>query len=150
MLENDLSRASRRDLPTSRRVRLGIIAVCGIVALFAAACSSPAGSSKGGGQTHQTSTPAASPAAQVAINPANGTTHANPSHGITVTASVGKIIAVSVFTGPNQVAGALSTDGTSWHSTYALLPGARYTVAVTAANKDGKTTSMTSSFRTFT
>ena len=44
MLDSDLSRAGKRDVP-SRRVRLGIVAVGGIVALFAAACSSPAGSS---------------------------------------------------------------------------------------------------------
>jgi lipoprotein-anchoring transpeptidase ErfK/SrfK len=147
---SDLSRAGRRDVPSSRRVRLGIIAVGGIVALFAAACSSPAGSSKGGSQPGQASTPTASPAAQVAISPANGTAHANPSHGIAISVTVGKITAVTATTGSHTVAGTLATDGTSWHSTWALRPGVHYTVAVTAANKDGKTTTTTSSFRTLT
>jgi lipoprotein-anchoring transpeptidase ErfK/SrfK len=150
VLDSDLSRAGKRDVPTSRRVRLGIIAVGGIVALFVAACSSPAGGSKGGGQPGQASTPTASPAAQVAINPANGTRNANPSQGITVSASAGKITDVSVFSGLNQIAGTLATGGTSWHNTWPLHPGAHYTVAVTATNKDGKSTSMTSSFRTLT
>ena len=150
MLDSDLSRAGKRDVPTSRRVRLGVIAVGGIVALFAAACTSPAGSSKGGGQPAQASTPTASPAAQVAINPANGTTNANPSHGIAVSASVGKITAVAVVTGHHTVAGTLATDGTSWHTTWALRPSAHYTVTVAAVNKDGKTATTTSSFRTLT
>jgi lipoprotein-anchoring transpeptidase ErfK/SrfK len=149
VLDSDLSRAGKRDVPTSRRVRLGIIAVGGIVALFVAACSSPAGGSKGGGQAGQ-ATPTASPAAQVAISPANGTRNANPSLGITVSASVGKITAINVFSGPDQVAGTMATGGTSWHSAWPLHPGTHYTVAVTAANKDGKTTSMNSSFRTLT
>jgi lipoprotein-anchoring transpeptidase ErfK/SrfK len=150
VLDSDLSRAGKRDVPPSRRVRLGIIAVGGIVALFAAACSSPAGSSKGGSQPGQASTPTAPPAAQVAISPANGTHNANPSHGISVSATIGKITAVTATTGSHTVAGTLATDGTSWHSTWALRPGAHYTVAVTAANKDGKTTTTTSSFRTLT
>ncbi len=53
MLDSDLNRAGQRDAFTSRRVRLGIMAVFGIVALFAAACSSPAGGSKGGSQSGQ-------------------------------------------------------------------------------------------------
>jgi len=150
VLDSYLSRAGKRDVPNGRRVRLGIIAVGGIVALFAAACSSPAGSAKGGGQTGPASTPTASPAAQVAIAPGNGTRNANPSHGIAVSATVGKITAVTATTGSHVVAGTLATDGTSWHSIWALHPGAHYKVAVTAVNKDGKTTTTTSSFRTLT
>ena len=150
MLDSDLSRAGKRDVPRSRRARLGIIAVGGIVALFAAACTSPAGGSKGGSQAGPASTPTASPAAQVAINPGNGTHNANPSHGISVSATIGKITNVTATTGSHTVAGALATDGTSWHSTWTLRTGAHYTVAVTAVNKDGKTSTTTSSFRTLT
>jgi lipoprotein-anchoring transpeptidase ErfK/SrfK len=148
VLDSDLSRAGKRDVPTSRRMRLGVMAFCGIAALFVAACSSPAANSKGGSQPGQASTPTASPAAQVAIAPANGTTNANPSHGIAVTASVGKITAVAVVMGTHTVAGTLATGGASWHSTWALRPHAHYTVTVAAVNKDGKTTTTTSSFRT--
>jgi lipoprotein-anchoring transpeptidase ErfK/SrfK len=147
VLDSDLSRAGKRDVPTSRRARLGIMAFCGIVALFAAACSSPGGGAKGG-SPGQASSPTASPAAQVAIAPANGTTGANPSSGIAVSATVGKITAVTVTTGSLGVGGTMATGGTSWHSNWALHSGASYKVSVTAANKDGKTTTTTSSFRT--
>ena len=150
MLDSDLSRAGKRNVPTSRRVRLGIMAFCGIAALFVAACSSPAANSKGGSQPGQASSPIASPAAQVAIAPANGITDANPSHGIAISATIGKITSVTATMGRHQVgvAGTLAPGGTSWHSTWALHAGAQYAVSVTAANKVGKTTTTTSSFRT--
>jgi lipoprotein-anchoring transpeptidase ErfK/SrfK len=148
VLDSDLSRAAKRDVPASRRVRLGIMAFCGIVGLFVAACSSPGGTSNGGSQAGQASSPKASPAAEVAIDPANGTNGANPSHGIAITASIGRITAVTVTTASHQVAGALASGGTSWHTTWPLHAGAHYMVNVTAANKDGKTTTTTSSFST--
>jgi len=147
VLDSDLSRAGKRNVPTSRRTRLGIMVFCGIVAVLVAACTSPAGS-KGGGQGGQASKPTAPPGAQVAIDPANGTTDANPSLGIGVAASVGKITSVVATTGGHQVDGALAPGGTSWHSTWALYPGTHYSVTVTAANKQGKTTTTTSSFAT--
>jgi lipoprotein-anchoring transpeptidase ErfK/SrfK len=151
VLESDLSRLGRRDLTASRRVRLGIIAVSGIVALFAAACSSPAASPKGGSQPGQAAgSPAVSPTAQVTISPANGTTNAKPSQGVSVTASTGKITNVTVTTGHALVGGALATDGKSWHTNWSLHTGAHYHVTVTAINAKGKTSTTTSSFRTIT
>jgi lipoprotein-anchoring transpeptidase ErfK/SrfK len=150
VLESDLSGADRRDLSASRRVRLGIMAVFGIVSLFAAACSSTAANSKGAGQQpgQAAGSPTASPAAQVTVSPANGTTNAKPNQGVSVTATAGKITNVTVTTGHALVGGALATDGKSWHTNWSLHTGAHYKVTVTAINAKGKTTTTTSSFRT--
>jgi len=85
--ESGLTRANQRSLPTSRRLGLGIMAMFGIVSLFAAACTSPAGS-KAAGQAGAAGTPSASPAAQVTITPANGAHNAKPNKGISVVATV--------------------------------------------------------------
>jgi lipoprotein-anchoring transpeptidase ErfK/SrfK len=151
VLDSDLNREGQRDALTSRRVRLGIVAVFGIVALFAAACSSPAGGSKGGGQSGQAAaTPSASPAAQVTVTPANGTTNAKPNQGVSVSVTSGKISNVTVTHGGSQIAGILGTGATTWQTKWALRTGTKYQVAVTALNKDGKSTTTTSSFRTLT
>jgi lipoprotein-anchoring transpeptidase ErfK/SrfK len=151
VLDSDLNREAQRDALTSGRVRLGIVAVFGIVALFAAACSSPAGGSKGGSQSGQAaSTPSASPAAQVTVTPANGTTSAKPSQGVSVSVTSGKISTVAVSHGSSQIAGILGAGATSWHTKWALRTGTKYQVSVTAVSKDGKTSTTTSSFRTLT
>ena len=48
MRESDVTRANQRSLPTSGRLGLGVMAVFGIVSLFVAACTSPAGSKAAG------------------------------------------------------------------------------------------------------
>ena len=151
MLDSDLNREGQRDAFTSRRVRLGIVAVFGIVALFAAACSSPAGGSKGGSQSGQAAgKPSAPLAAQVTVTPANGTTNAKPNQGVAVSVASGKISNVTVTHGHAVVGGTLAAGATSWHTNWALRTGTSYKVAVAAVNKDGKTTTTTSSFRTLT
>ncbi|HEY6279005.1 MAG TPA: Ig-like domain-containing protein, partial [Streptosporangiaceae bacterium] len=149
MRESVHTRAGRRDLP-SRRVRLGIIAVTGAAALLAAACSSPAGHQAAGHNGHAAASPSVSPPAQVVISPASGTTHVNPSKGISVTVSQGKISNVSVTTGSDSVAGLLATGAQSWHTKWALRPSTKYNVTVTAVNPSGKTSTATSTFRTLT
>jgi len=148
VLESDLSRAGKDDLPSSHRFRVGIIAVCGIVALFAAACSSPSASSKGSSQAGQASTPTASPPAQVTVTPANGAANAKPNEGISVSATLGRISSVIVMTGSHHVGGTLSPGAAAWHTNWPLRTGAHYSVTATAVNKDGKTTTTTSSFST--
>jgi len=136
------TRPDRRYHP-SRRVRLGVIAVTGAAALLAAACSSAPSHQAGGTTGH--SSPSAPPPAQLAITPADGTRHVNPSKGITVTASQGKISNVTVTTGGGgAVAGVLAPGGLSWP----LHPGTKYSVTATAVNTAGKTVTATSSFRT--
>ena len=147
MRESDLSRANQRSLPTSRRLGLGVMAVFGIVSLFVAACTSPAGS-KAAGQAGAAGTPSASPAAQVTITPANGTHNAKPNKGISIVATSGKITNVSVTTGSQVVGGVLAADAKTWHTNWSLHNGAHYKVSVTAINTDNKATTTTSSFRT--
>jgi lipoprotein-anchoring transpeptidase ErfK/SrfK len=147
VLESNLTRAGQRDLPASRRVRLGLMAVVGIVSLFAAACSSTAATPKGTGHG-QAGTPAASSSAQVTITPANGATKVKPSQGVSVTAASGKISNVTVTPGRAQVGGILAADAASWHTQWSLRTGTHYKVTVTAVGADGKTSTITSSFRT--
>ena len=119
MLESNLTRAVQRDLPASRRVRLGIMVVVGIVSLFAAACSSTAATPKRAGQGKAAAAAAAS-SAQVTITPANGATGAKPDQGISVTAAAGKISNVTVTPGNAQVGGIMAADATSWHTHWSL------------------------------
>jgi lipoprotein-anchoring transpeptidase ErfK/SrfK len=146
--ESGLTRASQRSLPSSRRIGLGIMAALGIVSLFAAACTSPAGSKTAGHAVAAAGTPSASPAAQVTITPANGTKNAKPTKGISVVATSGKITNVAVTTSHQEVGGVLATDQESWHTNWSLHTGARYKVIVTAINADNKSTTTTSMFST--
>jgi lipoprotein-anchoring transpeptidase ErfK/SrfK len=149
--ESDLTRRGRRPLPVSRRVRLGLTAICGAVCLFAAACSGTPGGGQGSSQQHgQAPATPATPAAQVSITPADGTRDANPSRGISVSVAQGKITSVVVASGHSHPAGTLNPTGTSWQTTWPLHPGAHYSVTVTAVNSAGKAVTTTSSFRTLT
>ena len=148
MRESGLTRANQRSLPTSRRLGLGIMAMFGIVSLFAAACTSPAGSKAAGQAGAAAGAPSASPAAQVTITPANGTSNAKPNKGISITATAGKITNVAVTTGHQVVGGVLATDAKSWHTNWSLHTGAHYKVTVSAINAANKITTTTSSFRT--
>jgi lipoprotein-anchoring transpeptidase ErfK/SrfK len=147
--ESDTMRAGRRGLATSRRVRLGTIAVTGAVCLFAAACSATA---SGPGSTQQNGqapgSPAASPPAQLTITPASGSTDAKTNRGISVTVTAGKITKVSVNAGQSTVAGLLAEGGQSWHTKWPLRTHTHYTVTASAINAAGKTSTATSSFRT--
>ncbi|MFI5084087.1 MAG: Ig-like domain-containing protein, partial [Streptosporangiales bacterium] len=143
MLESDLTRTGQRSLPPSRRVRLGIMAVLGIVSLFAAACTGSAGSKAGGPAGTAAGAPSASPAAQVTITPANGISNAKPNKGISISATAGKITNVTVTTGHQEVGGVLATDAKSWHTNWSLHTGAHYKVTVSAINAANKITTTT-------
>ncbi len=84
------------------------------------------------------------------ISPASGAGGADPSQGITVTTTAGKLKNVSVRTAGDPVTGAYSGGGTAWHSTWALGVSQSYTVTATAAAANGTTTTRTSTFRTLT
>src|SRR5262249_54994017 len=133
--ESDVTRVNQRSLPTSRRLGVGVMAVFGIVSLFVAACTSPAGS-KAARQAGAGGSPSASPVAQVTITPANGTKNAKPNRGISIVATSGKITNVSVTTGHEVVGGILATDAKAWHTNWSLHNGAHYKVSVTAINAD--------------
>jgi lipoprotein-anchoring transpeptidase ErfK/SrfK len=121
------------------------------LALLVAACS-------GGGHHPAQASPAASASAKakaaaaaprVTITPANGATGADPSAGITVTATRGTLTSVTVRTSGDAVPGRLSQGGTIWHSQWALGVSQSYTVTAIASGHGGRVTA-TSSFRTLT
>ncbi|MGA9834715.1 MAG: Ig-like domain-containing protein, partial [Trebonia sp.] len=86
----------------------------------------------------------------VTITPGNGSRGADPSKGITVTASGGTLKNVSVHTAGDPVTGSYSAGTTSWHSTWALNVSQSYSVTVTAAASNGSTVTKTAAFRTLT
>jgi len=129
--------------------RLAVTAVpTALVLLTVAACSG--GGSPGHAKPRTSATKPAAAAAGLSISPANGTRNAAPDHGITVTATHGKIGHVSVTAAGDPVTGSLSGGGTVWHSDWALGVSQHYTVTATATNTAGQTVTATSSFTTLT
>lgn len=90
-----------------------------------------------------------SPAAKVAITPANGAADSRPELPIVVKATTGRLGAVTVQGGGAPVAGAFDGTHRQWTSTRTLKLATRYTVTVTA-NSGGKTTTTRSTFQTLT
>ncbi|HET9079721.1 MAG TPA: Ig-like domain-containing protein [Trebonia sp.] len=136
-----------------RAARLAAVSLTAATALLATACQgsgTPAATQLS--TSAVSSLPAASASSSLTISPASGTKNANPANGITVAAvHGGKVSAVTVkTTSAHSVAGALSADGTSWHSTYALPTGASYTVTATGTDGSGHPVTATSTFATLT
>ena len=88
--------------------------------------------------------------AQLSITPADGSKNVRPDRGIAVTSAHGKITSVTVATVGDQVSGALSAAGSSWHSTWALGVSQHYTVTARAVSPSGQQVTQTSSFTTLT
>jgi lipoprotein-anchoring transpeptidase ErfK/SrfK len=117
-----------------------------LLALLATACS---GSSPGVKATGN-HLDAAGSGPKITITPANRAGAADPSAGITVTASAGRLTNVTVHTSGDAVTGTLSPDGRTWHSQWALQVSQSYTVKATASERGGKPVTTTSAFRTLT
>ena len=124
------------------------------LALLAAACSG-GGHSSGGHSTSQVRPAAKAKASvsaavpEVKITPANGAANADPSAGITVTATRGALKNVTVRTSADAVSGTLSQGGKVWRSQWALDVSQTYTVTATASGSSRDTVT-TSTFRTLT
>jgi lipoprotein-anchoring transpeptidase ErfK/SrfK len=122
------------------------------LALLAAGCAggglSAAAHSGGHAAARNRGGAAASATAAVAITPVNGTRDADPSAGITVTATRGTLRTVSVRSRGGVVAGELSDGGKVWHSRWALNVSQDYTVTATASGSGA--VPATSRFRTLT
>jgi lipoprotein-anchoring transpeptidase ErfK/SrfK len=132
----------------------GLAAVSAAACVILAACSggSPAAGPKASGKAQPAAVRSSSPAssARLSISPGNGGRHADPSKGVTVTATGGKIQSVAVTAGHASVAGALNAAHTTWQSTWALQPATSYTVRATAVDSAGKTVTSTARFSTLT
>jgi lipoprotein-anchoring transpeptidase ErfK/SrfK len=121
-------------------------AVTAALTLLAAGCAA-----SGHGSGHPATSPGqthTAAAAAVTITPANGTRTADPSAGITVTATRGTLRTVSVRSRGGAVPGDLSDNGKVWHSRWALGVSQGYTVTATASGSGAATA--TSRFRTLT
>jgi lipoprotein-anchoring transpeptidase ErfK/SrfK len=139
----------RKDGAAGRRLRrhVGTAAIVAL-ALLTAACS---GSGHSTSQVRPAANAKPRPAVavpEVKITPANGAADADPSAGITVTATGGTLKNVTVSTSGDAVSGRLSQGGTVWHSQWALDVSQAYTVTATASGTGRGT--VTSTFRTLT
>ncbi|BFV56481.1 Ig-like domain-containing protein [Kitasatospora sp. CMC57] len=94
---------------------------------------------------------AASSAARISVEPANGATEVKPGSGLKVSVADGKLTKVTVAdqTG-KQVPGALLPDGSGWAPSAGLAVSSRYTVHAEAADAKGTATATDSSFATLT
>jgi lipoprotein-anchoring transpeptidase ErfK/SrfK len=130
------------------RARLAVASACVAAGLLAAACSVDAGNTATtGAGRHPSGSPSTASGPQLTISPANGATAVRPGQGITVTAARATISSVTVHAGGDSVTGTMNAARTSWHSTWTLSVGTRYTVTATAA-AGGKTVTQTSTFTT--
>jgi lipoprotein-anchoring transpeptidase ErfK/SrfK len=130
---------------------VGVAGVAALV-LLAVACTSSGHNASpvtSGAQAKATAKPSAA-AAKVTITPANGTTDADPSAGIAVTAADGTLTNVTVHTSGGAVSGTLSQGGRVWHSQWTLDVSQAYSVTATASGRGGGTVTATSTFRTLT
>jgi lipoprotein-anchoring transpeptidase ErfK/SrfK len=142
----------RKDAARSRQPRRAASLTTGatalaLLALLVTACS---GSGPGAQATGNHGAGATGNGPKITITPASGTTAADPSAGITVTATAGRLTNVTVRTSGSAVPGALSPDGRTWHSQWALEVSQSYTVKATAAQRGGKPVTTASAFRTLT
>jgi lipoprotein-anchoring transpeptidase ErfK/SrfK len=134
--------------------RIYVSAVAALaIGLLTAACSSghpqtPAEASASASAS--ASAHAAQLSTELKITPANGSRGVNPSRGITVTATKGKVTNVTVTTSGDPVTGTLSGGGKKWHSAWTLNASQTYTVTATGTDASGQKITTTSRFRTLT
>ncbi|MBO0830566.1 MAG: L,D-transpeptidase family protein [Actinobacteria bacterium] len=120
----------------------GAMTAFALIALLVSGCTGSGSGSQGSTTT--------SDAAKITITPADGAKAADPSAGITVTASTGRLTKVTAQAGGVAVPGTLSMDGRTWHSQWALETGQNYTVTATDSANGGRPVTTTSSFTTLT
>jgi len=144
-------RIRRKDGAAGRRLRrhVGTAAVAAL-ALLTAACTGSGHSTSQVRPAANAKPRAATAVPEVKITPANDAADADPSAGITVTATGGTLKNVTVRTPGDAVTGSLSQGGKVWHSQWALDVSQAYTVTATASRSAGGTVTTTSTFRTLT
>jgi len=131
----------------SRRGKLAPFAVICAAGVLAAACQSSGDSA--GGTTEGGTSPTSG--VTLSFSPATGSGAVNPAKGITVTATGGKLTAVTVTghdLGASAVTGTMSKSGTSWHSTWTLPVSQTLTVTAKAISSSGNHVTQSSTFKT--
>jgi lipoprotein-anchoring transpeptidase ErfK/SrfK len=132
-----------------RARRYAAIAAATAAGLSVAACSGGQNSppAQAGASAHTSP-----PVAELKITPADGSRGVNPSRGITVTATMGKVASVTVTTSGHAVAGTVTGGGKTlhWHSRWALGFSQTYTVTAAGTDASGRQITATSTFRTLT
>jgi lipoprotein-anchoring transpeptidase ErfK/SrfK len=117
--------------------------------LLTTACQSSKHEAKDGGSNSPTPTPAER--AVIAMDPADAAEGVLPNASVSVHATGGNLVAVTVAPAEGDaVTGSLADDATSWTSTKGLAPGTTYTIHADAVNPDGVHTQATSTFTTVT
>ncbi|MER8182915.1 Ig-like domain-containing protein [Kitasatospora sp. NPDC094015] len=132
----------------SRRGVLG--GLLGAPVLFVAACTGDKGSSgssgssggaagSSGGPVADTGSPSPKTSvAKITVFPVTGTTDAEFNQPVKVTVTGGTLTSVKLADlAGTEIPGQTSADGTTWTSTGQLRSGTRYTVAVSAVDRDG-------------
>lgn len=127
-----------------RLIRLALLASAALVVTACSGSSPPAAkhSPKAAAKPTPTQVPV-----DITISPGSGH-DANPSHGLAVTMTHGKLSGVTVHSDGDPVTGKMSPDGTSWHSTWALNAGTSYTVTAHGTDSSHGPVTLTRSFRT--
>ena len=92
--------------------------------------------------------PPAGPIAKITITPEDGAGKVRLDKRISVSVLNGTLATVAVSSKGKVLDGELADDKTSWLSSGALRAGAKYTVAVSAAGKDGKPAQESATFKT--
>jgi lipoprotein-anchoring transpeptidase ErfK/SrfK len=135
--------------PAARLRRYTGVTAAMALGLLVVACGPAHHQGSGNGQAGASASANAALAADLKITPSNGIRDADPSAGITVTATAGKVTKVTVETPGDPVTGTLSDNGQEWRSTWALNTAQTYAVTATGT-ADGQTITTTSTFRTLT
>ena len=143
-----------------RRLRVGSAAAVAVLGMVLAGCTTggplntkPAANGAATSSSGAAASASAKPTPAgplITITPGNGAHGADPSKGITVTASGGTLKNVSVHTAGDPVTGSYSAGQTAWHSTWALNVSQSYSVTATAAASNGTTSTKTAAFSTLT
>jgi len=143
-----------------RRLRVGSAAAVAVLGMALAGCTTggplntkPAANGAATSSSGAAASASAKPTPAgplITITPGNGAHGADPSKGITVTASGGTLKNVSVHTAGDPVTGSYSAGQTAWHSTWALNVSQSYSVTATAAASNGTTSTKTAAFSTLT
>ncbi len=141
-----------------RRVRRAVVrgrartaAIALVLPLALTACQAASGTTKSGNGTSSVSDskPVVAPA-KVAVTPADGASGVAIDAPVTVAATGGKIVSVSLApaAGGASVAGQTATDGSTWQSSGKLELSTKYKLTVTAANTAGAQSTQQSTFST--